>query len=170
MCKWRQRARWFFVAVCFLAGCGVYAQGRPGTDSLSISAAPGLVAFALPPNGVASGSSPVSITTTWQFQRGGTQISVYAYFTNSAAALTDGTGSNIPSARVSGSVNGGPAAPFTGTGPYSAGGSLTVFTTLVRNNKKTTRVDDVNLQIDTTGLGLRAGSYSGVMRIQSFAL
>lgn len=169
MCDWRQRARMAVVAVCFLAGWGVHAQG-PRPSSLSISAAPGLVTFALPPNGVATGSSPVSITTTWQIQRGGTQVSVYAYFTNSAAALTNGMGSDIPSARVSGSINGGPLAPFTGTGPFSAGGSLTVFTQQVRNNKSVTRTDTVNLQIDTTGLGLRAGSYSGVIRIQSFAL
>lgn len=156
------------LALALLWPSALYPQ-KPGPDSISVSAAPGLVMFALPANGVANGSSPVSVTTTWQIQKGGTVVSVYAYFSNTVAALSDGAGSNIPSANVSGSVNGGPMTPFTGAGPYS-GGSLLVFSDQVRNNKRVTRTDNVGMQINTTGLGLRPGSYSGVLRIQSFAM
>jgi hypothetical protein len=162
------KAWWKLAVVLLLAGSGV--PGQPGPDFISVAVSPGLVTFALPRSGVASGSSPLSIVTTWQIQRGGTVVSVYAYFADSTAALSDGAGSNIPSARVLGSVNGAPAAAFSGAGPFSAGGSLTVFSQQVRNNKNFTRTDTLNLQIDTTGLNLRAGSYSGVARIQSFAM
>jgi hypothetical protein len=156
------------LATAGLPGMFLPAQAPP--DTLSITAAPGLVSFALKPTGVAKGSFPVVITTTWRIQRGGTSVRVYAYFSNPPAALANSTGGNIPSSRVFGKVNTGSFLPFTGNSPLNSGGSLFIFDQQVKNNKQLTRNDSVDLQIDTTGLQLSPGAYSGAMRIQALAI
>jgi hypothetical protein len=98
-------------------------------------------------------------------------VTVYAYFTTPAAALSNGAGANIASARVSGSANGAAFTPFTGNSPFAAGSSITVATwRILGNNRDGTRQDTLDLQIDTTGLPLPAGTYTGVLNIQAQAL
>lgn len=61
--------------------------------------------------------------------------------------------------------------PFTGTSPFAAGSSLVIFTERIRgNNRSKTRNDTLDLRIDTSGLALPAGTYTGVLRIQAQAL
>jgi hypothetical protein len=76
---------------------------------------------------------------------------------------------SIPSSHVLGRLPGGTFTPFTGAGPFSPGGSLLIFSQQVRNNKRATRTDAVDLQIDTTGLNLQPGVYTGTLRIQAIA-
>ena len=139
-------------------------------ESLTVIAGPGTVNFALLPAGVSNGSSPVAITTNWTLGPARTQVNLYAYFLT-AVALTDGGGNNIPSANVRGSVNAGPFAAFTGgAGPFGAN-SIQVFNqAIVAANQNSSRADSVGLQIDTAGLGLPAGTYTGVLNIQAQAL
>jgi hypothetical protein len=153
---------------CTLVALPGGAQPRP--DSLTILVSPGLVNFALKPSGISTGSFPIVLTTTWQIQRGGTNVRVYAYFSVPNAALSNAAGGAIPTSRVFGSVNAGPFQPFTGTSPLAAGGSLLILSQQVRNNKQFTRSDSLEIQIDTTGLGLTPGAYTGVMRIQALAI
>ncbi|HWQ03047.1 MAG TPA: hypothetical protein VNL38_01075 [Candidatus Nitrosotenuis sp.] len=157
-----------FLAAVTASAISALAQGGPFASSLSIAVSPSQVNFILPLSGISSGSSPVSITTTWTIQRGGTEVSVYAYFANPPAALSSGNLS-IPSSKVFGRLPGGTFMPFTATGPFSPGGSLLVFSQQVRNNKRTTRTDPLDLQIDTTGLNLQPGVYTGTLRIQAIA-
>jgi len=139
--------------------------------SLTVSAAPGTVNFALPPNGVASGSSAINITTTWTLSPSTGRVTIWAYFSSAASALSDGAGDNIPSASVSGSPDGGAFAPFTGAGPFGAASSLRIFSFRVLGfNKSGTRSDTLALQISTVGLALPAGTYSGTLEIQAQAL
>jgi hypothetical protein len=139
--------------------------------SLTVSAAPGTVNFALPPNGVASGSSAINITTTWTLSPSSGRVTIWAYFSSAASALSDGAGDNIPSAKVSGSPDGGAFTPFTGAGPFGAASSLQVFFFRVLGfNKSGTRSDTLALQISTAGLALPAGTYSGTLEIQAQAL
>ncbi len=141
------------------------------TTSLTVSAAPGLVNFALPPNGTATGSSAITVTTSWTLSPSTGRVSTYAYFTSAAAALTDGGGDNIPSSSVSGSVNGGAFTAFTGASPFAASSSLFLsFTRVLGFNKTGSHVDTLNLMISTVGLGLPAANYSGVLNIQAQAL
>ncbi len=70
--------------------------------SVTIKASPGAVTFALVRNGVATGSVPVSITTSWVVPTLFGNVTEYAYFTSPASALTDGGGDNIPSGSVAG--------------------------------------------------------------------
>ncbi|HEV1995218.1 MAG TPA: hypothetical protein VGR03_12890, partial [Candidatus Acidoferrum sp.] len=142
--------------LCLLAACAVLpvAVWAQGITFISVSASPGLVSFRLAPSGVAPGSTPVSLTTQWRLRRGNV-ITLYAYFTNPPAALSAGGASNIPSSHVSGTDASGRPLPFTGSGPFSNGASLTIFQVRIRGvNRRGQRTDAMSLQIDTTGLGL----------------
>jgi hypothetical protein len=138
---------------------------------LTITAAPGLVNFNLVRNGTATGSVPVTITTSWRLPLIFGNIVEYAYFTNPAAALTDGASDNIPSSSVSGSFNGGAFTAFTGASPLAAGSSITLFNQFffILFTNPGTRTDTLNLQINTTGLNLPAATYTGVLHIQAQA-
>ena len=141
------------------------------TTSLTVSAAPGLVNFALPPNGVANGSAAINITTSWTLSPSQGRVTLWGYFSSAASALTDGAGDKIPSANVSGSPNGGAFTPFTGAGPFGAASSLQIVSFRVLGfNKSGTRSDTLALQISTAGLALPAGTYSGTLDIQAQAL
>jgi hypothetical protein len=142
------------------------------SSSITVTASPGLVNFNLPPSGVANGSVPVSITTSWVLPVLFGQVTEYAYFASPASALADGAGDNIPSANVSGSFDGGAFSAFAGTSPFAAGSSMTLFNqfVLILLNSSATRTDTLNLRIDTTGLGLPAATYTGVLHIQAQAI
>ncbi len=140
------------------------------SSSLTVTATPGLVNFTLVPNGVANGTSVVSITTAWSLNPDA-QVSLYAYFTTPGSALSDATGDNISAASVSGSVNGGAFNAFTGNSPFAASSSITIFTQRIFGfNRSDQRTDTLNLQINTGGLTLPAGSYSGQLVIQAQAI
>lgn len=139
--------------------------------SLTLVAAPNAVNFALVQNGVATGSTAVTVTTIWTLRPNVGDVTVYGYFASPAAALSNGAGADIASARVSGSANGGPFTPFTSNSPFAAGSSMTLATwRILGNNRNGTRQDTLGLQIDTTGLPLPAGTYTGVLNIQAQAL
>jgi hypothetical protein len=139
-------------------------------ESLTVSAGPATVTFTLVPSGPAAGSAPVSITTTWSLSTARTDVSLYAYF-SSADALTDGGGNNIPTSAVTGSINGGAASAFTTATPFAANGQ-TVFSQAVGAGtySGTRGPDTIDLSIDTTGLGLPSGNYTGTLNIQAQAI
>lgn len=140
------------------------------SSSLTVTATPAIVNFTLVPNGVSNGTSVVSITTTWSLSPGA-QVSLYAYFTNPGSALSDAAGDNISAASVSGSVNGGAFNAFTGNSPFAASSSITIFNQRIFGfNRSDQRTDTLNLQINTGGLTLPAGSYSGQLVIQAQAI
>jgi len=139
--------------------------------SLTVSASPGLVNFALVRSGTATGSSAITVNTSWVLNPGVARVRVYAYFTNAAAALTDGAGDNIPSSSVSGSANGGAFGTFTRPSPLSGATSVRISRTAITGlNLSGSKVDTLNLTISTTGLNLPAGTYTGVLNIQAQAL
>jgi hypothetical protein len=141
------------------------------TTSLTVNAAPGLVNFTLVPSGTATGSSVITVTTAWTLRPSVGAVTTYAYFTSAAAALTDGVGDNIPSSSVSGSVNGGAFGAFTGASPFAAGSSITLSSTkILGNNRSSNHVDTLNLMISSVGLALPAATYTGVLNIQAQAL
>jgi hypothetical protein len=141
------------------------------TTSLTVTASPGLVNFALVPNGTATGSAVINVTTAWTLKPSAGTATTYAYFTSAAAALTDGSGDNIPSSSVNGSVNGGAFGPFTGVSPFAANSSITLSATRILGfNRNSSHSDTLNLNINTTGLALPAGTYAGTLHIQAQAL
>jgi hypothetical protein len=139
--------------------------------SLTVNASPGLVNFALVPSGTVTGSALINVTTAWTLKPSVGAVTTYAYFTTAAAALTDGSGDNIPVANVSGSVNGGAFSPFTGASPFGGATAVTLSSTRILGNNKTgSHTDTLNLSITTTGLGLPAATYTGVLNIEAQAL
>lgn len=177
------QARAFLIVAALLLGLAAPARAQKNSnfatvnlqanmaDSLSVTASPGLVNFALvPAGGVSVGSVPVTITTSWRLHAPVT-ATTYAYFLSAPAALSDGTGNNIASSRVLGSVNGGAFATFTGASPYTAGSSLQIFSVRIKGfNRVGSNTDSLNLEIDTTGFRLPAGIYSGLLIIQAQAI
>jgi hypothetical protein len=143
-----------------------------GKESLSVTAAPALVNFNLVPlGGVSNGSVPVSINTSWVLLPGRTRVRLYAYFANGATALSNGAGTNIPNTMVLGSVNGGAFRTITRNGPFGAGRSLRLFTQAINaGNLNAKRTDSLGLQINTTGLLLPAGIYTGLLILQAQAI
>jgi len=138
-------------------------------SSITVTAAPGLVNFNLVRSGIANGNTAVSINTAWTLPVLFGNVTEYAYFASPASALSDGVGDNIPSTNVSGSANGGAFAAFTGTSPFAAGSSIALFRQFVLFflNSTASRTDTLSLRIDTTGLNLPAGTYTGVLHIQA---
>lgn len=138
-------------------------------ESITVAAAPAAVTFALVPNGSVNGSAPVSITSTWALKKTRTSVNLYAFF-SSAAALTDGVGDNIPTSAVTGTFNGVGAGAFNTATPFGANG-MTLFTlTPGAGTYSSTRTDTLGLSINTTGLGLPAATYTGVLTIEAQAL
>jgi len=143
----------------------------PLAESVTVVAGPGTVNFTLAPNGPATGSAPVTITTSWALAKTRTSVKLYAYF-SSATALTDGAGDNIPNTSVKGSINGGALTVFNTATPYGGNFGVTVFNQVITaaNANSTHGPDTVALTIDTTGLALPAALYTGVLNIQAQAL
>jgi hypothetical protein len=140
-------------------------------NRLTVVAGPAVVNFVLLPSGISNGSTPVTVRTIWQLPQLLGVVTTWAYFTSAPAALTNGTGGQIPSSRVSASINGGAFQAFTANSPFAAGSSRMVHRTfIIFFNRSGTTTDTLNLRINTTGLGLPPGFYTGVMNVQAVAI
>jgi hypothetical protein len=147
-------------------------------ETLTISATPANVSFALVNGGVAVGSAPVAITTTWLLAPTRANLVLDGFFSSSSAALTDGasTPDNIPTSAVLGKVSTGTPTAYTAftqtTALGPAGAGLTLYTLpLTSANRSSTRTDNLNLEINLSGLPqLPAGSYTGILTLQAQAL
>jgi len=146
-------------------------------ESLSVTATPNTVNFALVSGGTALGSVPVVITTTWVLGVGRANVMLDASLSSPAAALTylGPPVSNIPSSAVFGEdLLGLPTTytAFTQTNALgTAGAGLEIFNIpLTALNRAAIRADSLLLEINTTGLTLPAASYTGTMTLQAQAL
>ncbi|MGC2638472.1 MAG: hypothetical protein WA294_14915 [Acidobacteriaceae bacterium] len=148
-------------------------------SSLSISVTPSNVHFQLVSKGVAIGSAPVNITTSWS----GTlclftcTINVYGYFVSSGAALSGGSPVvDIPSSEVLGEVTTGiPTSytAFTQSNPLGgAGASLELLSqSFFLYSGTSSRTDALSLEINLASQPqLPAGSYSGTLYIEAQSL
>lgn len=119
------------------------------------------------------GSTSITATTTWTLKPSVGSLKVYAFFANSAAALNDGAGNNIPSADFQISNNAGPLTALTNTVPFGgANAGLQLSSTpILGNNKTGTRNDVMNFNINLSPLpNLPAGTYTGTLTIQAQAI
>jgi len=144
-------------------------------ESVTLSLSANAVSFALVPGRATnSGSSSVTATTTWTLTSF-RSVTLYAYFSSSTAALTDGAGHSIPSSAFQVSDNGNPLLSFTGTEPFGgAKAGVNLGRTLsTGNNRQGSRTDVMNFTINlSTGTlpQLPAGSYTGTLTLQVQAL
>jgi hypothetical protein len=152
------------------------------SESLTVSATPSTVTFALNAGSSAAGNAPVAITTTWVLAASRANLYLYGYFSSASQALQGVTTTTIyiPSSEVFGAVSTGvptTATAFTQTAANgltvgTAGASLELLdVTLSSSNYSGTRTDNLTLSIDLTSQPqLAAQQYSGTLYLQAQAL
>jgi len=144
------------------------------TDSISVSLSGNAVNFNLTAGSSNNpGSVGVTATTSWLLKPSVGSVNLYAFFSNSAAALTDGAGDNIPSADFQISDNAGPFTALTSTVPFGGAnaGLLVSSVKILGNNKSGTRTDVLNFNINLSTLpNMNAGTYTGTLTIQAQAI
>jgi hypothetical protein len=143
-------------------------------DSVTLSLSANAVNFNLTAgNANNPGNTAVAATTSWTLRPNVGSVTVYAFFSSSAAALTDGGGNNIPSADFQISVNGGAFTALTNTVPFGGtnAGLQISSTRILGNNKSGSHSDNMNFNINLAPLpNLPAGTYSGVLTLQAQAI
>lgn len=146
-----------------------------GSESLTLSVTGvSTVNFDLDGGTTVAGDNAISVDTDWRLKGNRTTLQIWGSFTSSTDALSDGTGYSIPSSAVQGRVATGVPTSFTAftqTGPFGAAGAALKLVELSVSppNHRGNRSDDLELQIDQTGLSLAAGDYSGTLTIQATA-
>ena len=144
------------------------------TDSISVSLSGNAVNFNLTAGSANNpGSVGVTATTSWLLKPSVGSVKLYAFFSNSTAALTDGAGGNIPSADFQISDNAGPFTALTSTVPFGGAnaGLLVSSVPILGNNKSGTRTDVLNFNINLSTLpNMSAGTYTGTLTIQAQAI
>jgi len=144
------------------------------TDSITLTLSGNAVNFNLAAGSASNpGSTSITASTTWTLRPNVGSLKLYAFFSSSTSALTDGAGNNIPSADFQISDNAGAFNPLTNTVPFggaNAGVQLS-STPVLGNNRTGTRNDVMNFNINLTPLpNLPAGSYTGILTIQAQAI
>jgi len=145
-------------------------------ESLTLNLSANAVNFTLSAGSATNaGSAGVTATTAWTLAPGRNNVNVYAYFTSSTAALSDGAGDNIPSSAFYITDNTTPAAALTNTvvfGGANAGLRL-ANVQITTTNRTASRTDAMTFNIDlSTGTlpQLPANTYTGTLNIQAQAL
>jgi hypothetical protein len=142
--------------------------------SLGIAATPASLNFNLVSGGIATGSAPISVTTTVSGVGLLSTMVVNAYFA-SANALTDGAGNVIPSSAIYGRCSTCIPAAYTAFTQYSTFGANSSLTLLNSQSLLTlvggSRTDSLQLQIDLSSLPQTpAGNYSGTLLLMAQVL
>lgn len=144
------------------------------TQSLTLTLSANAVNFTLTAGSANNpGSTSITATTAWALKPSVGSVNVYAFFSNSASALNDGAGNNIPSADFQISNNGGAFAALTNTVPFGgANAGLRLSSTRILGNNRTGSHNDVmNFNINLAPLpNLPAGTYTGTLTIQAQAI
>jgi hypothetical protein len=154
-------------------------------EALTVSVTGGaIVNFTLAPNTAANaGSTTSTIQTAWVLKPGRTQVTVWAWVPNGVAALSDGTGDNIPASAVSAAAAGSGSAGGALNTVTSGGAGVPAFITpaaatgvqigqvaITGLNKASSTTTTLTWNINTTGVPqLPAAAYTGTVNIQAQA-
>ena len=142
-------------------------------DSITLTLSGNAVNFTLVGGSASNpGSTSITATTTWLLRPNVNSLKLYAFFSSSTAALSDGAGHNIPSADFQISDNGGAFAALTNTVPFGgANAGLQVSSVRILGNNKTgTNSDVMTFNINLAPLpSLPTGVYTGTLTIQAQA-
>ena len=143
-------------------------------DSITVALSGNSVNFTLAAGSANNpGNTSITATTSWTLKPSVGSLNLYAFFSSSASALTDGAGDNIPSADFQISDNAGAFNALTNTVPFGgANAGLQVSSIkILGNNKSGSRTDTMNFNINLSTLpSLPAGTYTGTLTIQAQAL
>lgn len=141
--------------------------------SLAISATPANVSFTLVQGGVAAASTPITITTKASNLTVLGSLSLYAYF-SSSAALTSAEGSTISASNVIATSDAQPnPQSFTGNTPFATGSGVVVYQTssILAITLGQGHQNTLSLSIDlSTAQQQPAGVYVGTLILQAQAL
>ena len=143
------------------------------SDSITLTLSGNAVNFILVGGSASNpGSTGITATTTWTLKPSVNSLKLYAFFSSSTAALSDGAGHNIPSADFQISDNGGAFAALTNSVVFGgANAGLQVSSVPIRGyNKSGTNSDVMTFNINLAPLPtLPAGVYTGTLTIQAQA-
>lgn len=143
------------------------------SDSITLTLSGNAVNFNLVAGSASNpGSTGITATTTWILRPNVNSLKLYAFFSSSTSALSDGAGHNIPSADFQISDNGGAFAPLNNTVVFGgANAGLQVSSVRILGNNKTgTNSDVMNFNINLAPLpNLPTGVYTGTLTIQAQA-
>jgi hypothetical protein len=143
------------------------------SDSITLTLSGNAVNFTLVGGSASNpGSTGITATTTWVLRPSVNSLKLYAFFSSSTAALSDGAGNNIPSADFQISDNGGAFAALTNSVVFGgANAGIQVSSVPIRGYNKTgTNSDVMTFNINLTPLpNLPAGVYTGTLTIQAQA-
>ena len=143
------------------------------SDSITLTLSGNAVNFTLARGSASNpGSTSITATTRWVLKPSVNSLKVYAFFSSSATALSDGAGHSIPSADFQISDNGGAFAALTNTVPFGgANAGLQLSSVPIRGYNKTgTNSDVMTFNINLAPLpSLAAGIYTGTLTIQAQA-
>ena len=139
-------------------------------ESISVNLSSNSVSFSLTAGSATNnGSTGVTATTSWTTTPGRT-LRLYAYFSSSTAALSNGAGNNIPSADFLISDNGGAYRALTNTVAFGgAAAGLRLYNLRITGANRTGSHSDAMLfRINLSTLPqLPAGTYAGTLNIQA---
>ena len=154
--------------------CACGALNAVLNDSITVSLSSNAVNFILTSGSANNpGSMSVTATTSWLLRPNVNSLKLYAFFSSSTSALTDGAGNNIPSADFQISDNAGAFNALTNTVPFGgANAGLQLSSTpILGNNRSGTRTDLMTFNINLVPLPtLPAGTYTGTLTIQAQAI
>jgi hypothetical protein len=143
------------------------------SDSITLTLSGNAVNFTLVGGSASNpGSTGITATTTWVLRPNVNSLKLYAFFSSSTAALSDGAGHNIPSADFQISDNGGAFAALTNSVVFGgANAGLQVSSIRILGNNKTgTNSDLMTFNINLAPLpSLPSGVYTGTLTIQAQA-
>ena len=152
------------------SGAATIALNANLSESVSLNLSTSAVNFNLNAGAASNpGSTAVTATTAWTLKPSRGSLNIYAFFSSSAAALSDGAGDNIPSSSFEISDNGGAFTALTNTTPFGgANAGLQLGSVkILGNNKQGSRTDTMNFNINLGALPqLPAGAYTGTVTIQ----
>ena len=146
-------------------------------ESLTVSLSGSSVSFTLAAGSATNaGSASITATTKWVLSPSRNAVGVYAFFTSALAALTDGSGHNIPSSafKITDSSAGGISGTLINTVPFGAANAgLQLANVAITNaNKNASRTDAMTFNINLSGgtlPQLPAATYTGTLNIEAQA-
>ena len=115
-----------------------------------------------------SGVMAIPITSSWVVGSETNSVELVGFFDSGIAAMSDGTGHNIPADHVLGGLTEGGMLPFNGTSPGNGNAGRTFFQQPIsRLNVSSSRTETLKIQtLPIADLDLPAGEYHGVLHLR----
>jgi hypothetical protein len=157
------------------SGAQTIALNAKLNESLTLTLSANTVNFTLSAGSATNaGSAGITATTAWTLAPGRTAVGVYAYFNSATAALTDGSGDNIPSSAFFIADNAGASTALTNTVAFGAAnaGLQLANVAITGTNRTSSHTDAMAFNINLTGgtlPQLPANTYTGTLNIQAQA-